>query len=64
MHIRLKYLNHGCPNKEFDLTMQKRLVEYVSPLAEISEETAKEKNIRHGRLPLGVLAKIECYELD
>lgn len=44
--------------------MQKRLVEYDSPLAEISEETAKEKNIRHGRLPLGVLAKIECYELD
>ncbi len=28
--------------------MQKRLIEYDLPLAEISEESAKEKNIRHG----------------
>jgi adenine-specific DNA methylase len=30
------------------LTFNKRLIEYDLPLAEISEESAKEKNIRHG----------------
>jgi putative DNA methylase len=28
--------------------MQKRLIEYDLPLADISEESAREKNIRHG----------------
>ena len=28
--------------------MQKRFIEYDLPLAEISEESAREKNIRHG----------------
>jgi putative DNA methylase len=31
-----------------ELPMRKRLIEYDLPLAEISEESAKEKNIRHG----------------
>lgn len=30
------------------MTLKKRLIEYDLPLAEISEESAKEKNIRHG----------------
>ena len=29
--------------------MQKRLIEYNLPLAAISEASAREKNIRHGR---------------
>ena len=29
--------------------MQKRLIEQDLPLAEISEESAKQKDIRHGR---------------
>ena len=28
--------------------MQKRFIEYDLPLAEISEQSAREKNIRHG----------------
>ena len=28
--------------------MNKRLIEYNIPLADISEESAREKNIRHG----------------
>jgi len=30
--------------------MQNRLIEYDLPLAEISEASAREKNIRHGHL--------------
>lgn len=30
--------------------MKKRIVEYDLPLADISEESAREKNIRHGHL--------------
>jgi putative DNA methylase len=35
-------------NRPTEKLMQKRLIEYDLPLAEISEESAREKNIRHG----------------
>lgn len=39
---------HPQPNHKKNPLMNKRFIEYDLPLAEISEESAREKNIRHG----------------